>query len=315
MEKDVQVIPYKVLSLEPIPTEYIPDGVHMAKATEQWLKGNTGEGVVVAVIDTGIDYDHPDLIDNIIGGKDFTGGNDYMDRNGHGTHVAGVIAASNSGNGIVGMAPNAKLLALKALADDGVGDIGWTLAALRYAIDQDVDVINMSIGGPDTPKLRALVQEAYNKGIIIVAASGNEGDGDEETLEYSYPGAYPEVIQVGAVDMFNKTAYFSNTNDEVDVLALGVEVLSTFPDNTYARIDGTSMAAPHVAGAAALILSMDLNDYTSGPGSRMLDLSAKSIPVLPDPDVEELPVTPSAPDTVFSIFRAIWQLLKRLFTQ
>lgn len=227
-----------------------PDGVKMINAQALWTKANQGEGIVVATIDTGVLYTHPDLKAQIIGGKDFTGKGDFLDGNGHGTHVAGTILANGA---TVGVAPKAKLLALKALADDGSGIMEWTAEALAYAINQKVDVINMSLGGPGSPELHMLVQQATKAGIIICAASGNEGDGNASTVEVSFPGDYHEVVEVGAVDYNGNLAVFSNTNPEVDILAPGVHVLSTYLNNAYAYLDGTSMATPHVSGAMALL--------------------------------------------------------------
>jgi major intracellular serine protease len=278
--KDVHLIPYKVQSVSSESKELIPDGLNMINVQSQWDKGLYGKGVVVAVIDTGVDYYHPDLMGQVIGGKDFTGKGDYIDRNGHGTHVAGTIAASNKGTGIVGVAPEAKILALKALDDDGSGYMSWTVDAIRYAITQQVDVINLSLGGPHTPDLQRAVREAVAAGIIVVAAAGNEGDGNEATEELSYPGAYTEVIQVGAVDYNGALAYFSNTNKEVDILGPGVEILSTYPGGKYARLDGTSMATPHVAGAAALIKSALPEDYKRD--TDILDLYEEE-PIGPEP--------------------------------
>jgi major intracellular serine protease len=290
--KDVRLIPYKVQSVSSNSKELIPDGLKMINVQSQWDKGLYGQGVVVAVIDTGVDYYHSDLMGQVLGGKDFTGKGDYMDGNGHGTHVAGTIAASNKGTGILGVAPEAKILALKALDDNGEGYMSWTVDAIRYAITQQVDVINMSLGGPHTPDLQRAVREAVAAGIIVVAAAGNEGDGNESTEELSYPGAYTEVIQVGAVDYNGALAYFSNTNKEVDILAPGVEILSTYPGGKYARLDGTSMATPHVAGAAALIKSALSEDYKRD--TDILDLYEE--PVVPEPAPE--PVGEPEPEPV-----------------
>jgi major intracellular serine protease len=248
----------------------------MIHALDLWEQAKQGKDIVVATIDTGVDYTHPDLKANIIGGRDFTGKGDFLDGNYHGSHVAGTILATDSGSGIVGIAPQAKLLALKALGDDGSGSMEYTCNALRYAIDQKVDVINMSLGGPSSPQLHRLIIEATNKGIIVCAASGNEGDGNPDTIEVSFPGDYHEVIEVGAVDYTGKLAYFSNTNPEVDVLAPGVHILSTYRNHQYAYLDGTSMATPHVTGAIALLKASgaDLSDgiipYTT---NGILDLS------------------------------------------
>jgi len=332
--RDVRLIPVKVKSVHTFPAETIPDGVKMINAQSQWDKGNEGEGVVVAIIDTGIDYNHPDLKDNIIGGKDFTGKGDYMDGHGHGTHVAGTIAATNTGSGIVGVAPKAKILALKALSDDGTGDMNWTISAIRYAVKQKVHVINMSLGGQHSYSLRKAVQEAVAAGITVVAAAGNEGDGDEATEELSYPGAYPEVIEVGAVDFSGMLAEFSNTNSEVDILAPGVNIFSTYPNGKYARMDGTSMATPHMTGAVALLKSIAIADYTKG--THILDLTVeepveppKEEPILlpepePEPDLEPVPVptptpelepTPTPPPvkpiSPLLLLRLIWLILRK----
>lgn len=248
-----------------------PDGIKMTNAQTLWTKANQGEGIVVATIDTGVLYTHPDLKSQVIGGKDFTGKGDFLDGNGHGTHVAGTILANG---GIVGMAPKAKLLALKALSDDGSGVMEWTLEALAYAINQKVDVINMSLGGPGSQELHQLVQQANQAGIIICAASGNEGDGNPNTVEISFPGDYHEVIEVGAVDNAGNLARFSNTNPEVDILAPGVHVLSTYLSNAYAYLDGTSMATPHVTGAMALLKAakIDTNSFVFRNYKGILDL-------------------------------------------
>lgn len=267
--------PFKVKAVSPIAHEYVPDGIKYTNAQSLWERANMGQGIVVATIDTGVLYTHPDLKDQIIGGMDFTGKGDFLDGNGHGTHVAGTILADDTGHGIVGMAPKAKLLALKALGDDGSGSMEWTVQALRYAIDQKVDIINMSLGGPGIPELHQLVIEAQQKGIIICAASGNEGDNNPATVEISFPGDYHEVVEVGAVDFNSVMAPFSNTNPEVDILAPGVHILSTYLNNAYAYLDGTSMATPHVAGAMALLKAakVDLANTVFKRPNSILDLS------------------------------------------
>lgn len=267
---EVGLHPYKIESVEDKSSERIPKGVKMIHAPYQWDKGNEGKNVLVATIDTGVDYNHPDLKDIIVGGKDFTGKGDYMDGNGHGSHVAGIIGAVNNGLGLVGVAPKVQILALKALNDEGRGNMDWTCQALRYAIESNVDVINMSLGGPSMPRLHTLVKEAKEKGIIVVAAAGNSGDGNIETPERSYPGFYDEVFEVGAVDFRGELAHFSNTNRQVDILAPGVNILSTYKDGKYAKLSGTSMATPHVVGAVALLKSHNYKDYHKD--DRILDV-------------------------------------------
>lgn len=249
-------------------TNETPQGVQLVQAPEIWDESDQGEGVVVAVIDTGIDTDHPDLRSRIIGGRNFTSDfngkpNVFEDNNGHGTHVSGTIAASLNGQGVAGVAPKAQILSLKALTGNGAGNYDWIIDAVNFAVDwrgpnqEQVRVITMSLGGPiDVPELHEAIQNAVQQGISVVVAAGNEGDGQEETFEYAYPGAYNEVISVGAVDMNLQLAPFTNTHEEIDLVAPGVEVISTYPDKKYAKLSGTSMAAPHVAGALALLISL-----------------------------------------------------------
>lgn len=330
MGHKVKLHPFKVQEIVTSPSEYIPNGIKMTNAPEQWAQGNEGEGVVVAVIDTGVDYNHPDLKENIIGGRDFTGKGNYMDGNGHGTHVCGTIAAANNGSGVVGMAPKVKILALKALGDDGSGDMDHVVEAIQYATTYGVNVISMSLGGPDSIALHDAVKEAAARGIIIIVAAGNDGDGDISTEELSYPGAYHEVIEVGAVDYNGSLAYFSNTNHEVDILAPGVQVLSTYLGGQYAKLDGTSMATPHVSGAAALLKSNNIADYTHGdyilnvgkvadPTAANMEPDADSEEPIPAPQTEVpgpapvAPIDPVVPGNKFSFLRMLLGLLRKLF--
>ena len=244
--------------------EEIPYGVEMHQAPEIWKQGEKGNGVVVAVLDTGIDVIHPDLKDNIIGGRNFThegwSEDNFRDGNGHGTHVAGTICANGS---VKGVAPESKILVCKVLDSKGSGNYYSIIAGLRYATNwvgpngERVRIINMSLGGSHNDKtLEKAILEACAKGIIVVVASGNEGDGDGETFEYGYPALINECVTVGACDANRNIAYFSNNHLEVDVTGAGVDVLSTWLDGKYARISGTSMATPHIAGVLALLINM-----------------------------------------------------------
>jgi major intracellular serine protease len=219
-----------------------------------------GEGVVVAVIDTGVDYKHRDLASNIIGGRSFVAAEpDYMDQNGHGTHVAGTIAAQGK---ILGVAPDTKILAVKVLNQNGQGSYSDIVQGIAWARQwkgkkgERVNVINMSLGGPlpNNAMHRELVKVAQ-EGITVVCAAGNSGDGKDDTEEISYPAYYPECLAVGAVELNTRAANFSNSNDRIDIVAPGVETYSTYPDNQYVKLSGTSMAAPHISGAVALIYS------------------------------------------------------------
>jgi major intracellular serine protease len=259
----MKLIPFKIESLEQTAKE-IPYGVNLCQAPQIWEKGEKGHGVVVAVLDTGIDKNHPDLKNNIVGTKDFTSGlfesGDVEDKQGHGTHVAGTIAANGN---IQGVAPEAGILACKVLGDDGSGSYDSIIAGVEYATNWEgengerVRIINMSLGGSyDHKGLEKAILNACAKGILVVVASGNEGDGNEDTFEQSYPALYNECITVAACDERKRMAYFSNNHLQVDLTAAGVKVLSTFPQSAYARLSGTSMAAPHVAGMLALLINL-----------------------------------------------------------
>lgn len=268
---EVRLFPFVVESITETSNE-IPAGVKAVHAPEAWTESK-GTGVVVAVIDTGCDFQHPDLKDRIIDGRNFTPDyngdpNNYMDNNGHGTHVAGTIGASMNGLGVVGVAPEVKLLIVKVLNGDGSGDYQSIIGGIRFAIQwrgpqgEKVRVISMSLGGPeDLPELHQAVKDAVAEQILVVCAAGNDGDDNPNTIERSYPGAYPEVVQIGAVDLDGTPASFTNTNSEVDLVAPGVNIVSTFSGSRYARLSGTSMATPHVSGGAALLLHQLEREY------------------------------------------------------
>jgi major intracellular serine protease len=261
---EMKLIPFKVESIESSVKE-IPYGVNQLKAPKMWRQKEQGEGCVVCILDTGIDINHPDLKEQIIAGKNFVedaAEDDYSDKNGHGTHVAGIIAAVEDDKGVVGVAPKAKLLIGRVLDANGSGSYQGIINGLMWAAswkgpnNERVRVINMSLGGPeDDPNLRTAILECVSKGIVVVVASGNEGDNREETMELGYPALYNECITVAACDEEKKLAYFSNNSLQVDVIAAGVNVLSTYPTSGYARLSGTSMATPHIAGTLALIIN------------------------------------------------------------
>lgn len=242
---------------------YIPTGVNMINAPMIWRKGYKGEDITIAIIDSGC-CNHSDLTKNIIGGKNFTqedeGKEDvFVDYKGHGTHVAGTIA----GNGhILGVAPNSKLLILKVLDKNGNGSMLSVVNAINYAIQQNVDIISMSLGCPvDIPQLKTAVNKALSKNILVVCACGNSGDNLAHTPEIDYPAYYNEVISVGAIDNTRTNASFSNSNKEIDLVAPGVNIISTGLNNGYISLDGTSMATPHVTGALALLKQMATYEF------------------------------------------------------
>lgn len=215
-------------------------------------RGILGEGVTVAICDTGIAVQHRDLAQRIVpaGNKDFTGSPaGFFDVQGHGTHCAGIVGSSADGEGLIGVAPKARLMALKCLNDQGSGASSWIAAAIRHAADNGADIISASLGGPmQDPQTRAAAQYAISKGCWFVAAAGN--DSREAN---SYPGHYPELIAVAAVNRDGNRASFSTINPENDVAAPGVSIMSTLPNDRYGQMSGTSMATPYVAGCLALL--------------------------------------------------------------
>ncbi|MCL6579636.1 MAG: S8 family serine peptidase, partial [Candidatus Bathyarchaeota archaeon] len=238
--------------------EQLPWGVDKIDA-EIVHQYNKGTGVKIAVIDTGIDYDHPDLAGNIAGGKSFVSYTpDYMDDHGHGTHVAGIIAAEDNDVGVVGVAPEAKLYALKALDSGGSGYISDIVAAIDWAVANGIQIISMSFGSnSDDVSMREACNNAYNAGVLLVAAAGNDGYWGRDTVDY--PARYDSVIAVAATDQNNNRAYWSSRGPSLELAAPGVSIYSTYLDDVYATASGTSMACPHVSGVAALVFNSPID--------------------------------------------------------
>ncbi|OGG46539.1 MAG: hypothetical protein A3F84_21625 [Candidatus Handelsmanbacteria bacterium RIFCSPLOWO2_12_FULL_64_10] len=234
--------------------------------------GNKGGGVKVGILDTGIDYTHPDLNGNYAGGYDFVNGDpDPRDDHGHGTHVAGIVAAEDNGSGVVGVAPAARVYALKVLAADGSGYSSDIVAALEWCVNNGIRVTNNSYGSVPLPLLDALdvggsttMKDAFDRsaaaGVVHVAAAGNSGNflgiGDNEAS----PARYESVIAVAATDRDNGRASFSSTGPDVELAGPGVSVYSTMRGGGYGSMSGTSQASPHVAGTAALAIAAGVQD-------------------------------------------------------
>ncbi len=228
---------------------------------DQTFKKYDGKKVKVAILDTGVSNHEDIAIKGGISFVDYT--TSYADDNGHGTHVAGIIAAKDNKVGVVGVAPNSEIYAVKVMDKYGNGSYSNIIEALEWAIDNNIDIVNMSLGGTYNSKaLHEAILQANNAGIIIVAAAGNQGNGINTI---TYPAKYPEVISVGAVDENYKIASFSSRNSQengIDIVAPGVEVVSLTNDGEYATMSGTSMATPHVTGAFAALKSKN-KDVTS----------------------------------------------------
>lgn len=222
---------------------------------EKVRSARTARGVVVAVIDSGVQANHPDLKGRVMTGWDFTtrsaGGT--VDGYGHGTHVAGIIAANaNNSTGVAGLTPDVTIMPLRVLDNDGAGWGSDVARALRYAADHGAKVANISIASRYSAAVADAVKYAQSKGVIVVAAAGNEKRSGNPV---SYPANLPGVIGVAADDSSSRVAAFSNTGSYVDVTAPGVSVMSTYKGSGYIGMNGTSMATPHVSAAVALLVA------------------------------------------------------------
>ncbi|WP_152774551.1 S8 family peptidase [Streptomyces spongiae] len=244
-------------------------------APKAWAAGYDGKGTKIAVLDTGVDTTHPDLKDQVIESKNFTPAADASDKFGHGTHVASIAAGTGAkSNGkYKGVAPGAKILNGKVLDDTGSGDDSGIIAGIEWAAAQGADVVNLSLGGGDTPEVDPLEAEvdkvSKEKGILFAIAAGNDGEFGEQTI--GSPGTAASALTVGAVDDNDKLASFSSTGPGLDgqikpdVTAPGVDITAASAKGSvieqevgenpagYLTISGTSMATPHVAGAAAIL--------------------------------------------------------------
>lgn len=250
-----KLLPYRrkdILSAQEL-KEKLGWGVQQFNIPELW-KHSKGEGTKVAVLDTGIDLNHDDLKNNILPGINFVKrSKPPMDDSGHGSHVSSVISAEAGNNiGIAGVAPKCKILPVKVLDEYGDGELEDVAAGVRWAIDQNVDAICMSLGSArPLASLRKAIQKATQKGIPVFVAAGNLGR-SEHLL---FPANYPETIAISAIDKNLDLADFSMTGNNLDFVAPGVDILGCVPDNWYAIMSGSSQATPFVVGLAMLLLS------------------------------------------------------------
>ena len=287
--KKVRLMPFEILEISrPVWS------IEHINAQKMWQCGYMGDEAVVAVLDTGCSVQHPYITHSIVCGMNFTsdyGGNEsnYADNNGHGSHVCGIISARyNRKNGMSGVAPNAKLLVLKVLKADGSGDVEPIIKAINMAMNwrgkngRRVNILGMSFGtSRNYPELESVINRVIRENVLVVTAAGNSGDGNTSTSEVSYPGYYRSVMQVGASDMNDRPAAFSNSNRNLDIIAPGVDILSLNAHSGYTVMSGTSMAAPHVEGGAALLVGYYMREYGRRPPYewlvKMLKYNAKRL--------------------------------------
>ena len=249
--------------------DVLPWGVNRIDAELVWngTEGGTdvtgacnGTGVNVSIIDTGIQRNHPDL--NVVGGINYVVGSPHTiqsndkwdDNNGHGTHCAGIIAAIDNEIGVIGVAPGASLYAVKVLKKNGKGWISDIIAGIQWSTDNNMDVISMSLVGGYSEGMETACNVANASGIVVVAAAGNCGPVEDTVL---YPAKYASVIAASATNNTDVIASFSSRGDEVELAAPGVSIYSTVLEGGYDTYSGTSMACPHVAGTAALVIASD----------------------------------------------------------
>ena len=255
VELDVVQYAYKGKPVPVQPDETRPWGVDKIDAELVWVApwNYLGKDIKVGIIDTGIDMTHPDLRDNIQGGVSCVSyTTSFNDDNGHGSHVAGTVAAVDNEIGVIGVAPEASLYGIKVLNRAGRGYTSDIIEGMEWAVREGMDVINMSLGGSTPVEAYEIATNAVlDAGVVMVCSAGNSGP-DEGTV--GYPAAYDGVIAVAATDSSDVVASFSSRGPEVDVAAPGVNIFSTTKSGGYATMSGTSMAAPHVTGTVALML-------------------------------------------------------------
>lgn len=243
----------------PQPAQELPWGVDRIDADLAWVT-TKGLAIKVAILDTGIDLDHLDLQANIKGNVNtinpLKSGNDD---NGHGTHVAGIVAAVDNTIGVIGTGQEIYLYAVKVLSKTGSGWLSDLIEGLDWCINNKMQVINMSLGSSsDNQSFHDAITKTYQAGIIQVAAAGNNG-GSGGAI--TYPAKYSETIAISAVDKNDQIAVFSSYGPEIDLTAPGVDIKCTYNNGYYKILSGTSMACPHVSGTAALVLSTPVGTY------------------------------------------------------
>ncbi|MDG0873000.1 S8 family peptidase [Paenibacillus thiaminolyticus] len=252
--EDDALIAIQAASHRPVSWERgIPWGVRQIKAPQAWGT-TTGHRVHIGVIDTGADYRHPDLRQSLMRGVNFVHrGMPPYDDNGHGTHIAGTIAAANQMYGIIGVAPRALIHPVKSFDENGAAYVSDIINGIEWCVRNGMHIINMSFGMKSRSKsLLQAVTQAYQSGVTVVASSGN----DAKRKSVDYPARYSQTISVGATDRLRRIAPFSNRGQFVDIYAPGEKIVSSWIKGQYHEMSGTSMATSHISGAIALLLAV-----------------------------------------------------------
>ncbi|MCG8500127.1 MAG: S8 family peptidase [Firmicutes bacterium] len=244
--------------------EVIDYGVKMVGGPLEWAE-TKGAGIKVGVIDTGVALNHPDLKTRVKDYVNFTSSErkNVLDDNGHGTHVAGIVAAERNNLGVVGVAPEADLYIAKAFDKEGYAEFDAIAKSIQWMMERDVDVINMSFSAQTADQgYQQIISQAYNQGITLVCAAGNRGDGESaDANTIGYPAKFDQTIAVTAVDMNKRRADFSSVGTEAEIAAAGKDVYSCYLDSKYATLSGTSMATPIITGAVALLQAKGVARY------------------------------------------------------
>lgn len=261
-------------------------GADFMKIRSLWEQGFSGKGIVIAVIDSGIDIKHKNFEDRIIAYKNFTDDDteeNVFDYSGHGTHVAGIISSKNSKAIEIGAAPNAELVILKVIDSNSKGKISSLINSLNYVIewneknDKKINIVNLSLGSAEySEKLYKTIKLLNQQDVLIVAAAGNYGDSLDHTEERIYPGFFKEVIQIGSIDKDKKISKFNNSNLNIDFVAPGEDIYSTLPGNSFGTANGTSMSAPIVSGGLALLLEKKIAEKINNPSISILNYLRKN---------------------------------------
>ncbi|HYF64240.1 MAG TPA: S8 family peptidase, partial [Herpetosiphonaceae bacterium] len=228
------------------------------QAPRAWDVTRGSSSVVIAVVDTGIQANHPDLDAKVLAGYDYVDNDSNpADGNGHGTHVAGTAAAeTNNGTGVAGTCPDCKVMPVRVLDNNGSGSLDNIARGITYAADNGAKVINLSLGGTSgTSSLESAINYAWNKGVFIACAAGNSN-----TTSMFYPAGYGNCMAVASTTSSDARSSFSNYGNWVDIAAPGSDIYSTFTGSSYKSMNGTSMASPHVAGLAGLLASQGLTN-------------------------------------------------------